>query len=188
MLSNDAMVEFQFSLDQNAISVFKSFTIQASGFLCGFLNAVEVHPSEVTLKTKAAPKRKLQTARTGNNEKLTRIMTLPTTAPVLKAPETQPTKPRIVSNVDLNCFKEWTSEGQKLYLCNLCSYRSNDRGNIKKHINLKHNENCPKFQCSMCSFQSKVRGNLKGHYINVHGLPETVAKSATTDSVLVWHE
>ena len=175
------LIEFNFSIDQSVLTLFKSFTINACGFLCGFLNTSE----SVALKTKSTPRRKLPIPKTGSNGKFPRTTSLPTKACGVKAP--QLTQPHLESNMDLNCFKEFTSEGEKLYLCNLCSYQSNIKGNIRKHINVKHNENCPKIQCSMCPLQVKVAGQLKIHYMRVHKLPEAVAKSATNDSAQVWN-
>ena len=79
-------------------------------------------------------------------------------------------------------FREFTSEGEKFYFCDLCSYKTKDRGNVKKHINNKHNQNCVKYKCSMCGHEAKIRNNLKNHYMGVHKLPENVAKSATADA------
>ena len=79
-------------------------------------------------------------------------------------------------------FREFTSEGKKFYFCDICSYKTKIRGNLKMHINNKHNQNCVKYRCSLCGYEAKLRNNLKYHYMGVHKLRKSVAKSATADA------
>ena len=81
-------------------------------------------------------------------------------------------------------YRELRDEtGAKVYLCDLCQYRSNQSNNMRKHVDLKHKEKCPKYHCSMCSNASYYqRSHLKPHYMKFHGLPESVAITATYDS------
>ena len=182
-----AILEFEFVFDQTLLSLFKSFAIHESGNnqLCGFLCTKEVDSFTETHKLPNNSKRKFQIPKTvikssSSSAKISRA--LPISAPASK---TSDPGNFAIPDVNLNQFREFTSEGEKLFFCNLCTYSSNVKSNMKKHINLKHNENCPKFQCSMCSLQSKLRGQLKSHYMNVHSLPENVAKSAANDSAQV---
>ena len=80
-------------------------------------------------------------------------------------------------------FQTFTSEdGKKIFFCDLCSYKSNSRGNMQKHYMLKHSQNCPRYKCSMCDVSVKEKNKLKPHYMKNHGLPETIAYSAMKES------
>ena len=80
-------------------------------------------------------------------------------------------------------FQTFTSEdGKKIFFCDLCTYKSNSKGNMQKHYMLTHSKNCPRFKCSMCDVTAKQRNKLKPHYMKVHGLPETIAFSAMKES------
>ncbi len=85
-----------------------------------------------------------------------------------------------------NAFQTFTSEsGGKMFFCDLCLYKSNQRGNIMRHYKVTHSQNCPKFKCSMCDVTLKEKNKLKPHYMKSHNLPESLAISAMRESVQV---
>ncbi|XP_063722422.1 uncharacterized protein LOC134848840 [Symsagittifera roscoffensis] len=56
------------------------------------------------------------------------------------------------------------------------------RGDMTRHVDVKHKPSARKFPCSMCSLQAKFRWQLQTHYVKVHNLSPTVAKAAANES------
>lgn len=54
----------------------------------------------------------------------------------------------------------------KNIICWIC--RCKQPGNLKIHMNLKHNPMAPIFKCDFCPYLTKLKPNLKAHYINKH--------------------
>ena len=176
------LYEFEVCLDLFSLFTAKSFKVYSADGreFCGIINAKKTNETLPFIEASTSfLKRPAQSKPVkGPSPVKTSRKPVPT---VNVAIPPKPGLPVLPTN-QIQHFKEFTSEGERLYLCDLCSYRSNDRSNMKKHVNFKHNENCPKFQCSMCTLQVKAKQQLKGHYMKVHSLPENVAKSATADS------
>ena len=75
-------------------------------------------------------------------------------------------------------FSDCIIDGKKMYICAVCSYRSNKMSNIKRHVDSNHNQNRSFFKCSTCGKTFTDRSPLKSHYIKVHSFEEAVAKAA----------
>ena len=87
----------------------------------------------------------------------------------------------------VNSFQESNSAGgKKLFLCEICPFRSHMRSAVKRHVFVKHSQNCPRFQCTMCDSVIKQKGNLKTHYLKRHMLTDKVATAAVADSQCVY--
>ena len=56
------------------------------------------------------------------------------------------------------------------YSCDMCEYKSIQRGNLKRHLANKHNINVKWFSCDKCEYKCKERSNLKQHLAAVHGI------------------
>ncbi len=79
-------------------------------------------------------------------------------------------------------FKElFTAKGEKLFMCDSCSYQCPKKSPMVRHVELKHNPNAKKFPCTMCSLQAKFRWQLHTHYVKVHNLPESAAKAIAAE-------
>ena len=181
-----ALYEFEFCLDLFSLFIAKTFKVYSaeSGDFCGLINASKTNeklPDVQALKRPAPAKATKNPSPAKAPRKPASSASVP--IPAQQKPSSTAGPPNQVQH-----FKEFISDREKLYLCDLCSYKSNDKSNMKKHVNAKHNENCPKFQCSMCPLQVKARPQLKNHYMKVHSLPESLAKSATNDSAHVWDD
>ena len=79
-------------------------------------------------------------------------------------------------------FAECFVNGDKFFMCTLCAYKSNLKGNILRHLAVKHSDNPPVFKCSSCSSSFKEKSKLKGHYMKAHNLQEHVAKASADAS------
>ena len=54
--------------------------------------------------------------------------------------------------------------------CDLCSYKCKERGNLKKHKQLKHNIDVVWHRCDLCSYKCKLKGHLKQHKADAHNI------------------
>ena len=60
-----------------------------------------------------------------------------------------------------------TQDGNLLYICEICSFKTKDKQSLKKHCMAVH-ENIKLFKCGLCDFQFAQRGNLKSHILTIH--------------------
>ncbi|XP_055309908.1 zinc finger protein 660-like [Sitodiplosis mosellana] len=51
---------------------------------------------------------------------------------------------------------------QRRYECYLCKYKSSTKGNLKRHMQAKHTDEC-KFQCEVCGKKCIYKGDLNRH-------------------------
>ena len=72
---------------------------------------------------------------------------------------------------------------RKVFICEICSFSSNSRAYVRKHVTLTHSANCPKFHCSLCGVVIKGKGNMKRHYVQVHLMTDEDAICALSTTV-----
>ena len=75
-------------------------------------------------------------------------------------------------------YSDCNIDGKKMFICALCSYRTNRKSNITRHVDSNHNQNRASYKCSTCTKKFLERNNLKNHYITAHKLAEVAAKAA----------
>ena len=75
-------------------------------------------------------------------------------------------------------FAECVINGQKTYMCTLCTYKTTYNSAIHRHGRSAHGENLPSYKCGSCNFASPEKSRLKNHYMKSHNLTEVVAKGA----------
>ena len=69
--------------------------------------------------------------------------------------------------------------GEKVYTCQFCGFQGSQRGNVKKHVVVKHiPEAKENFRCQTCGKDFTTKGILKTHYIKVHNMPENMVSAA----------
>ena len=68
--------------------------------------------------------------------------------------------------------------GKKMFTCKFCGVQNSDKGNLGKHVLLKHLSNVPMIKCNLCDYESKMKNIMKRHYMGKHKLPENMASSA----------
>ena len=56
---------------------------------------------------------------------------------------------------------------KKPFDCDICDYRSSEKGTMKKHVYSVH-ENKKPFKCDICDYRCSRRSNLKRHVESVH--------------------
>ena len=79
-------------------------------------------------------------------------------------------------------FGECILDGEKLFMCASCSYKSKERYNMIRHVQCKHSDNPPCFRCRTCGNAFKEKNKLKNHYMKVHNLDSIAAKAASDSS------
>ena len=52
------------------------------------------------------------------------------------------------------------------YNCDKCEYKATKEGNLKKHVELKHEGFC--YYCDQCEYKAKEAGTLKRHISTKH--------------------
>ena len=75
----------------------------------------------------------------------------------------------------------WAScvlDGQKMFMCALCVYKTKNNSDIHRHCRTKHPQSMPCFKCRSCDFSTADRLKLKNHYMKSHNLDEMIAKAA----------
>ena len=69
--------------------------------------------------------------------------------------------------------------GEKVYTCQFCGLQGSQRGNVKKHVIVKHiPEAREEFKCETCGKEVSSKDKLKNHYIKIHNVPENMVKAA----------
>jgi len=68
--------------------------------------------------------------------------------------------------------------GEKPFACDLCDYRSNQKGNLRMHIQQNHSENPEEkpYACQWCNYRSKQSSNLYSHMRAKHKNQEELQK------------
>jgi len=68
--------------------------------------------------------------------------------------------------------------GEKPFACDLCDYRSNQKGNLRMHIQQNHSGNPEEkpFACQFCNYRSKQTSNLYSHMRAKHKNEEELQK------------
>ena len=51
---------------------------------------------------------------------------------------------------------------QKLYSCDECDYKTNEKGHLKRHIESVHEQN--KYSCDECDYKAKQKSDIKTRY------------------------
>lgn len=85
-------------------------------------------------------------------------------------------KPESLINITQNL-----TTGEKTFQCSMCGYTSNQKGAVKRHIELKHVPKQSVYKCQICDYTSKLRFPLKTHYTTKHSMPEEAAKKMMSD-------
>ena len=67
--------------------------------------------------------------------------------------------------------------GEKSYQCTICGQTSSAKGNVKRHIELKHLPKTTVLKCQLCEYTANLKFSLKSHYTGKHSLPEQAAKA-----------
>ena len=49
----------------------------------------------------------------------------------------------------------------------MCDYSFSQKGNLKQHVVIVH-ENKKPFKCEVCDYSCSLKGNLKSHVASVH--------------------
>ena len=75
-------------------------------------------------------------------------------------------------------FAECMINGQKTYMCTLCTYKTTYNSAIHRHGRSAHGDNLPSYKCSTCDFSTPEKAKLKHHYMKLHNLGEVIAKAA----------
>ena len=84
----------------------------------------------------------------------------------------------LVSSVD----ETIEASGKKVFLCEICNFRSNSRPAVKKHVFMTHSQKCPRYICMLCDAKIKERSNFKRHYVQVHKMGDVEAWTAVAQS------
>jgi hypothetical protein len=60
--------------------------------------------------------------------------------------------------------------GVRLLHCLSCPYKTAHSGNMKAHVNSRHNPNPIIFDCPHCPYSAKQRRSLKNHLVVKHNI------------------
>ena len=125
-------------------------------------------------KSVSLPKRKMQSnyLLTPNKPKMMTIIASSANMQSADGLLTTKANPEALINITQNL-----TTGDKSFQCSMCGYVSNQKGTVKRHIDLKHLPKTAVFKCQLCEYTASLRFYLKNHYTGKHALPEQAAKA-----------
>ena len=131
-------------------------------------------PNFLAKKSVSLPKRKMQSNYHVTPSKPKMMTTNASSENMQSSDDLLTTKanPEALINITQNL-----TTGDKSFQCSMCGYVSNQKGTVKRHIDLKHLPKTVVFKCQLCEYTASLRFYLKNHYTGKHALPEQAAKA-----------